>query len=360
MRPILLLVLALLLCPQHSWPLRPQEVVVSVAIDAESLEIQREGLRLLQSLALFGGMLQEARVSVCVSHSGRDGPRDQRLLKDLRRMNITDVYFSTRFSLPHAAPTLNKLCAFEPRIMGEGDHLLYLDADVFVAADPLPLLSTHAPLNDSTVLCGRPWNVMNGAMEQFPHFVGNIGARADRFDRVLLETLAAPGTSFPGTCNTGVYFMRAAAARGLLRSARAYLHKAQTDPVFRDVVPFSPTYNGIDSIILWAAQYELDYEAIIFSPRLNWMAAAEPYYARYLSREVEQYRLSAVGTLLDGEGLFEAHRPALLHFSRGSDLRFEQSPPPQPFDPLECRVILKVQKAGKFQYSETMCSHILT
>lgn len=179
-----------------------RNVVVSVAIDAESPEIMREGLRLFLSIEMFGESLKNARRSVCISHSGAM-PVEPAFLRQLKALNVSDIYTSQRYSLPDAAPTLNKLCAFEPRLLNADDYLLYLDADIFVATDPLPLLAAHAPLAPTTVLCGRPWDAMKGDMHMFPDFVGDVGRGMNFYQREILETLSEPGFSFYGTCNTG-------------------------------------------------------------------------------------------------------------------------------------------------------------
>ena len=174
----------------------PNKIVVSIAIDADNPEIQYEALRLIKSLSLFGGNLHKSKLSVCISHTGLF--ENSFLLEKLEIFNISSIYFSKRFSPPDYSPSLNKLCAFNPLIMELNDYLLYLDADIYVASDPLPLLEEYS----SNIQCGRPWTSSVLNVEEFVSFVGptyyDIIAH-----RGLLETIQPGGITLQGFCNTG-------------------------------------------------------------------------------------------------------------------------------------------------------------
>ena len=150
--------------------LRPDQVVVSLSIDSSSLEIQREALRLLTSIHLYGESLNQAHISICINHDVEDKSnvaeierRTHFLVKQIHELGFEKLTISYSQSLPYPtfALSLNKMCAFNPqafvpdranagadgqRKQEEVRYLLYLDADVFVATNPLPMLAPHLPL----------------------------------------------------------------------------------------------------------------------------------------------------------------------------------------------------------------------
>ena len=173
----------------HSLQLQPEEVVVSLSIDSSSVEIQREALRLLTSIQLFGGTLKSSHFFICINHDidtsgGNDSDCDNDndsegsscseevesatrvLVEQIRLLDFENLVISYSKSLPYPAYalSLNKMCAFNPRShvspsarnQGNSDdgstgamsakYMLYLDADIFVARDPLPLLAQYLPL----------------------------------------------------------------------------------------------------------------------------------------------------------------------------------------------------------------------
>ena len=170
---LICVLLALLQCAADS-QLLPEEVVVSMSIDSTSLEIQREALRLLTSLHFFGGGLRQSTIFICINHvvENESSPeeiemstrvlQEQIYLLDFERLIIS---FSKSLPYPTYSPSLNKMCAFTPHINPLNDeesnffesvkYMLYLDADVFIASDPLPILAQHLPLargGDTTLL----------------------------------------------------------------------------------------------------------------------------------------------------------------------------------------------------------------
>ena len=135
--------------------IKAEEVVVSLSIDSSSLEVQREALRLLTSLFLFGGTLKEAHISICINYD-EDIPLDVAkkeshvLVEQILLLEFENLLIDYSRSLPYPeyALSLNKMCAFAPNIDDghEIKYLLYLDADIFVAQDPLPFLQQYLPL----------------------------------------------------------------------------------------------------------------------------------------------------------------------------------------------------------------------
>jgi hypothetical protein len=151
-------------------------------------------------------------------------------------------------------------------------------------------------------------------------------------------------------CNTGVYFMQARVARRLITVARGYLEKSRIDPRLRTTIPYAPTYFGIDSVILWAAQHTLNYTVQILPPTLNFMVPAEKFIVRdFISTEYQECDAAAAGADDDIDNMdnddsititrtsigvrgvqepldLDASAPSLriqlLHLSTGSELYF--------------------------------------
>lgn len=302
---------------------KAHEVVVSLAIDASNVEIQYEAFRLLTSLQLNGGTLSTSRVAVCISYEGEDEATiDPQLLASLQQFNLWSVIYSKRYSLPEWSPSLNKLCALDPPGVQEDDYLLYLDADIFVISDPLIPLTKYARRAD--VVCGRPWNTFTGlVLEDFFDFVG-VPSMFDDARYAMLESYAGGRTMY-GMCNSGMYFMPALVAKAMVTAARVYLTRAAITPKFRHTEAYAPSNFGIDSIILWAAQYSLNYTVAITSTTLNFMAPTERFIPRFLQLDREN-ALSEAEALARGVGaadpssLADVELPILAHFSRGSDL----------------------------------------
>ena len=157
-------------------------------------------------------------------------------------------------------------------------------------------------------------------------------------------------------------------AKNLIIIARAYLDKAMGMREYTHTIPYAPSYFGVDSVILWAAQYYLNYTVDIVATRLNYMAPVERYMKKFLDREkdiiirerheengialddtsssqsrseevvqVVHHRETEISTNGEVQGamfdlannrefqslLTEVDRPMLVHFSKGSELIIE-------------------------------------
>eukprot|EP01041_Mallomonas_annulata_P009520 gene9520-19786_t len=259
----------------------PNNIVVSIAIDADNLEVQFEAIRLLKSREMFGGTLRYSKLAVCISHSGEFTNLD--LLAKLSPFNVTSISYSQRFSLPEFSPTLNKICSFNPPCMDSNDYLLYLDADIFIASDPIPLLTKYYNNNNSDILCGRPWK-SHLELHDFPYFLDEYSSSSS-IEKPPLATING-GFTLYGMCNTGMYFMSTSTANNIYNKSLHFLNKSiqNRDITGTDNVHsiFSPANFMIDSIILWAAQYALNSSVTIVNPLLNYMVAAEDYIVRFI------------------------------------------------------------------------------
>ena len=338
---VLLLAIGLIASlPRAADGVEAHEVVVSLAVDASNVEIQYEAIRLLTSLQLNGGTLSTSRTAVCISYDGEDETTiNPQLLASLQPFNLSSIRYSKRYSLPDFSPSLNKLCALDPPGVHDDDYLLYLDADIFVVSDPLVPLTRW--VHQADVVCGRPWNTFHGlGSEDFFEFV-QVPTVFDDGQYPQLEAYAG-GITMYGMCNTGVYFMPALVAQAMVAAARVYLVRAANTPRFSGMDVYSPSSFGIDSVILWAAQYSLNYTVAIAPTTLNFMAPTEHFMPKFLQRDREQALATVAKTGAPAGGgadvdslLKEVEVPILAHFSQGSELYIfykehedDETPPP--------------------------------
>jgi hypothetical protein len=96
----------------------------------------------------------------------------------LLSFGATSATFSISLNSSIFSSTLNKLCAFESYpALPEDSYIIYLDADIFVAADPIPVLKNilrnEYRMNGFTndIFCGRPWKTFQD-IQSFGEFLG--------------------------------------------------------------------------------------------------------------------------------------------------------------------------------------------
>ena len=53
-----------------STAITPSKLFISITIDASNEEVIREGIRLLQSIRVFGGSMNNATIEVAIAHPG--------------------------------------------------------------------------------------------------------------------------------------------------------------------------------------------------------------------------------------------------------------------------------------------------
>ena len=96
-----------------------------------------DSLLLFQSIRLFGGSLNEATLLACVVADPKQAMVDEELLMKLAELRV-EVDFIRQVNHPFAK-TMNKFSAFYRVKKMNFDYFLWLDADVLVLRDPLPL-----------------------------------------------------------------------------------------------------------------------------------------------------------------------------------------------------------------------------
>jgi hypothetical protein len=345
--------------------LNHENIIIAINIDMEVNKYVYEGLRLLKSLQLFGGNLKYSRLFVCLAtneyHNSNKSERFQLILSLLKEFNITYLQYHERFSMPNFSPSLNKLCCLNISHyhFHDDDYLLYLDSDIFISKDPLPLLNYYITQSrydyeEYDIYCGRPWNTFPN-LHLFHEFVGyhdphmNISYN-DYYSFIynqsnLLDTISIHGKTLYGMCNTGMYLIRIKVMASYYNTIMTYFNRVNSSWFTYDsnaIDTYSYTYFGIDSILMWAAQHALYLKIRIVSPLLNYIAAAENYLLRFIhpnefdlilfdpmENTYQLERMIYENYLADdasiNETVIAALIPHLIHFSKGSSLTFNLS-----------------------------------
>lgn len=110
-------------------------------VDVSKPSIVTDSLLLFRSIRLFGGSLNEATLLACVIVDPSHALLDDELLAQFAELGV-QLDFARQVNAPFAK-TLNKFSAFTRDTVKRHDHFLWLDADVLVMQDPLPLLSSQ-------------------------------------------------------------------------------------------------------------------------------------------------------------------------------------------------------------------------
>ena len=128
-------------------------VCIVTVIDPSHPPIVRDALTLLRSMRLSGGTMNEATFHVYIPlDAGHALIDEEELLNELELLRV-EMSFIKQTKVP-TPRTLNKFRAWEKFDYENFDYLLWLDADFFVVADPIPLIASL--LTDSTTLMCAP------------------------------------------------------------------------------------------------------------------------------------------------------------------------------------------------------------
>ena len=119
---------------------------------------------LIRSMRLYGGSLNEASFTAFIPLlSGESFTDPDGLVEKLGYLNVrVDFIQQTKSPSPK---TLNKLAAWARFDYSIYDYLLWLDADIVVFSDPIPLL--EASMGEVTTLLCAP--EIYGYMRRYPH-----------------------------------------------------------------------------------------------------------------------------------------------------------------------------------------------
>jgi hypothetical protein len=346
----------------------PQEILVSITIDVNNEEVLREGVRLFLSIVQFGGSLKSSVLDICLVDKVRSQDSSDKVTQlityfgsfGIQSLNSRGRLDPDYFPRSNYSQTINKLCSFEAiedyRKTFDLKYFLYLDADLFILQDPLPLLEKELFPNgkEETVYCSRPWNafaeleyftdfvfyqphlysdthsarlknsLMRALFRSFPEETDSMKTETNNDFFPFLETVSPGGRSLHGLCNTGLYFMNIITAEQVYRDSLYYLSIVEDfaisattnreDITSQEKEKILNFYNNkhtmIDSLIIWAAILYRDYLVRLLPIEMNLIVPAGDYLLPFLQMN---------------ESLQIPTMPTILHLSRGSDLFFEMT-----------------------------------
>ena len=273
----------------------PSRIQVATVLDVASPQITRDSFTLIRSLRLHGGTLNKATLTVYIPIASKDYFFDaDELISKLAALNV-EVDFIDQ-TLPPSPRTLNKFAAWQMFDYHRFDYLLWLDADIFVMADPIPLLQRVPRDSRQTLMCAPE---LYSYMQRFPHVnETNLFANPNlSLFRLLGQAEIVPH----GVCNTGVIFIE----RSYLQAFLYELPKSMSEidaknPYTRD--------RFLDSLYFVRTVHRVGKPLGILPYDLNFMTNFET--------EIQEEIPSAI--------------PVLVHHLFNTEIKCEESPGNQP------------------------------
>jgi hypothetical protein len=305
---IYLLILILLIIKVESISIEPSRLLIATVIDPSNDEILRDSLTLLRSIRLFGGKMNEATIIVCIMLDNDEnvfidktiiddnGNRIDSLLDTLIHILDVKVVFSKSVEKPNSK-TLNKFEVFNYFDPLMHDYFLWLDADVVVFNDPLPMLTVHSypgqidcvpefydylrryPVVNDTDLV---WNSM---VSSFKHIGdGQFGSH--------------------GTCNTGILFFDRLSLSSFLAILPMTINEILSiydyrNDRFYDSLLFVAAVNMANiPVRTWDKPYSMNYMAF-FEVEIQELpvTTTEIYFAQFLSDTTMYCFINEINTL---------------------------------------------------------------
>lgn len=122
--------------------LDPRDLMIATVVDPSSSEIIRDSLTLIRSMRLHGGRTNEATFLVCFTVNDGVLDVDTNLIDSFTELGV-ELRFISAARPPSIARTMNKFNAFREYDFNRFSHFLWLDADMVVFDDLMPLLRRH-------------------------------------------------------------------------------------------------------------------------------------------------------------------------------------------------------------------------
>jgi hypothetical protein len=122
---------------------------VAAVVDVSKPAIVADALLLFRSIRVFGGTFSDSSLLALVVVDPARALLDDDLLQKFSALGV-QLDFARQVNAPFAR-TMNKFSAFFRGQSRRFDHFLWLDADVLVLDDPLPLFP--AQLQEGRVYC---------------------------------------------------------------------------------------------------------------------------------------------------------------------------------------------------------------
>ena len=122
--------------------LDPRDLMITTVVDPSSSEIIRDSLTLLRSMRLHGGTTNQATFLVCFTVTDRIQEVDPNLFASFTELGA-ELRFISEAKPASIARTMNKFNAFREYDFNRYSHFLWLDADMVVFEDLMPVLRRH-------------------------------------------------------------------------------------------------------------------------------------------------------------------------------------------------------------------------
>jgi hypothetical protein len=243
--------------------INPSKLLVATIIDPNVERILKDSKLLFQSIRLFGGSLNQATLLACILVDHDFPFHNDTLIALYLEMGVV-IDFVPRVSNPFPG-TMNKFLSMQEYDSSKFDYFLWLDADIVVFHDPIPLLSQR--YRSGHVQCVPE---MYNYMSRFPKV-----NESELFWNPSLSkfVLADDGLIAPhGVCNTGVLFFDSQSLKIFLST----LHS----PTLTQVMNVYPTDRFLDSLCFVAVVNIANLQVEPLDYALNYMAFLEIYIER--------------------------------------------------------------------------------
>ena len=239
-------------------PIDPSRLLVATVVDGTNTQIITDSHFFFRSIRLFGGSLNDAVLLACIVVEPDSSFVDDALLLQYSELGVeVDFIHQT----PHPYPrTLNKFATFYKYDPNRFDHFLWLDADIIVFGDPLPMLPD---LQEGKIWCVP--EVYN-YMKRF----GMVNDSAIMWNSALppFMLLQEDTPVSHGVCNTGMLLFDSISLRlflhALFQPNQLQYFEGYTDDRFMDSLAFVIAVNAasiqvepLDYIFNFMAFFEL-------------------------------------------------------------------------------------------------------
>jgi hypothetical protein len=175
----------------------PSDMMIATVLDPTSAAVTRDVFTLLRSIRLNGGSLNDATIVVAIALERNTTLMDETaLLGQLHALDVEVIFID---QVPFPKPkTLNKFSTFSFFDPLRYHYFLWLDADIFVANDPMPYLS-HFHTSPGYIECTPEFF---NYLKRYP----NLNETAVLWNTAMsqLRTIGEGDDVPMGVCNTGV------------------------------------------------------------------------------------------------------------------------------------------------------------
>jgi hypothetical protein len=254
----------------------PSRLLVATVVDISSNDVVRDSIALFRSIRKFGGTLNESTLLACFSVS-RFGPFfDDSLLQTFSDMGVV-VDFIRQAKHPFAG-TMNKFSTLFKFDTTKYDYFLWLDGDILVFDDPLPL---YPDIDPTKIYCVPE---LFNYMIRFPHLNKSDIVWNHKLPPFVLAGDEA--VTSHGVCNTGMLFFGHAS---LQKFTSNLYHESVTEPLsiycwdrFLDSLFFVAIVNMFEIEVV-PVSYSLNYMAFLEIDIMELFPDTHPVFAHFIA-----------------------------------------------------------------------------